>query len=81
MPSEVTGAITRGDGSAPPTADATVTIQANVTGTTAALAAAGLSFAFEIFDPKGASVYKGSADVASRIRRAGPRAATADADR
>ena len=65
MPSEVTGAITRGDGSAPPTADATVTIQANVTGTTAALAAADLSFAFEIFDPKGASVYKGSADVAS----------------
>ena len=72
VPSEVTGAITRDTAGARPTADATVTIQANVTASSSSSSKAAalsdvddLSFAFEIFDPTGASVWKGSATVAS----------------
>jgi len=65
VPSEVTGTITRGAAGAPPTADATVTIQANVTGTTTALSECedDLSFSFEIFDPTSTSVWKGTATI------------------
>ena len=67
VPSEVTGTIKRGAAGAPPRADATVTIQANITGTPTALSACeeSLSFTFEIFDPTAASVWKGTAVVAS----------------
>ena len=67
VPSEVTGTITRGTAGTPPTADATVTIQANVTGTTTALSERkdDLSFSFEIFDPTATSVWKGTATITS----------------
>eukprot|EP01052_Picozoa_sp_SAG31_P041602 SAG31_NODE_6352_length_2049_cov_1.707692_2_plen_186_part_00 len=63
VPSEVTGTITRAAAGEPPTADAIVRIQANVTG--APMVEADLSFMFEIFDPKGTSVWTSSAAVAS----------------
>jgi hypothetical protein len=67
VPSEVTGTIIRGTAGNQPTADASITIQANVTGTTRALSECeeDLSFSFEIFDPTATSVWKGTAAIVS----------------